>query len=150
MKTQATKCPLMRKVFDKYEQAAGVIILLGLVYVIVISKTKEVKDQGVYTVAKVLSLEGAESGVNLNIEIYLNKNRYSAIVDYWCKDHCVGNFYYVKVLPGDPAKYPFLMGDKPVPPCILDSVKSFEGWSEIPACSTTEAAFEPARQHLQQ
>jgi hypothetical protein len=120
---------------DQYDQVIGVIIIVLLVFLFLYWKTGAVNNEGIITVAKVLRHEGAESGSELYIEIYLDDKKYITSVGQDCQQDCIGNYFFVKVMRNDPTDYPILYGHAPVPACIITNVKIFKGWSKIPDCS---------------
>lgn len=93
------------------------------------------KEQGVIIVAKVLRLEGAESGSDLYIEIYLKGKTYYTSVDQECQSDCIGNYFFIRVMTCNPVDYPILYGHQQVPDCKLKNVKEFDGWKNIPDCN---------------
>lgn len=127
----------MNKIIEfvqKYATALGFFVVLVCVYLYVSNKISNVDKNGVVTVAKVLKWEPAEQGSDLYIEIYLEDAKVVADIDQDCPADCVGNYFFVKVNRRKLDDYPIFYGDKPVPKCILDSVKVFHGWNSVPDC----------------
>ena len=96
---------------------------------------KYTDKHGIITVAKVTGFEGAESGSDLYLEIYLEGKKYKTSVGQGCQHDCIGRFFFVKVLRDNPTHYIIFYGYKPVPDCIMSNVIYFKGWKEIPDCN---------------
>lgn len=127
----------MKRVKDyirNHAELIFVLIVVAGIFLFVHFKQRNVKNEGVITVAKVTNYEGAESGSDLFIEIYLDNKIYSTRIGYGCGINCIGKFFFVKVNKNNPKDYPIFYGDKQVPDCILRSVKVYEGWEDFPQC----------------
>ena len=122
----------------KHETACITILVCICLFLFVRSQINQTKNDGIYTVAKVIKYEAAESGSDFHIDIYLDGKTYSTTVDQRCQSSCVGNYFFVKVRRDDPTVYPIFYGTKQVPDCIIQNVKSFKGWRSIPTVIITE------------
>lgn len=115
------------------EAIGAMVILIGISF-FVRFKVSQTNKYGIITVAKATRYEGAESGSDLYIDIYLEGKIYKTSVDQGCQYNCVGNYFFVKVLKNDPSGYVTFYGDKQVPDCIIKNVTYFKGWQDIPTC----------------
>jgi hypothetical protein len=112
-----------------------ILFTIAIVFIVIYAKKKtaHTEKNGVITVAKILKYEPAESGSSLKINIYLKDKVITTSVGTGCY-FCVGGYYFIKVIKDDPASYPLLLLDKPVPDCIIENIKYYQGWDSFPTC----------------
>ena len=119
----------------KYSEALGLLLIVALIYFYVTHQTGKTKRDGIYTIAKIIKWEPAESGSDLYIDIYLEDKIYHTSLGYGCQSsECIGRFFFIKVLRSKPTQYPILLDSLPVPDCIVTSFPDFPGWKKIPKC----------------
>ena len=120
----------------KYRVALSFLLLLVAIVLYVRYQLDSTKRNGIYTVAKIMKWEPAESGSDLYIDIYLSGKIYHSSLGDGCRSpECLGRFFFVKVLNSHPTHYPILLDNMPVPDCILKKFPDFPGWEEIPKCN---------------
>jgi hypothetical protein len=124
----------LTRILDGYSEIIAIIIAIVVIVFFVRHKISDVNANGVITVAKILRYEGAESGSNLYIEIYLEDRKITTSINKPCPPSCIGSYYFVKVKANDPVDYPIFYDDKQVPDCIVANVKYFKGWNYFPDC----------------
>jgi len=118
----------------KYEQPIGAIVIFIGIVIFVGYKMTNTKTHGLVTIAKVLRYEPAESGSELFIEIYFMNKKYVTSIGQEFQPGSFGRFFFIKIDPKQPENYPIFYADRPVPRCIIDSVKYFRGWLDFPTC----------------
>lgn len=118
----------------EHDQAIGTVLIVAVLFIVSYYKNKQVKEEGIFTIAKLIRFVGAESGSSLYIDIYLNNKVYHTSVNEDFEKGGIGKFYFIKVLKNAPTDYPILYGYKQVPSCILENVKDYKGWNRIPDC----------------
>ncbi|HKC36525.1 MAG TPA: hypothetical protein VKB95_10705 [Chitinophagaceae bacterium] len=118
---------------EKYGKAILVIFIVAIMAILGINHRNNVNRDGRITIAKVIDFQGASSGVNVHIIIYYGQKEYRKTVDVECND-CVGNYFFVKILPEDPQGYVIFYDRKQVPECILTKPIPPNGWDRIPQC----------------
>lgn len=128
----------MKKVvifFSNHSQSIFFIFILVGIFFFVRNKVNKTKKEGIITVAKVIRFEGAESGSNLYVDIFFKDKIYSTSLGDGCRADCVSKYFFIKISEDSPTDYAVLYGDKPVPSCIIENVKHFNGWKDFPDCS---------------
>jgi hypothetical protein len=114
--------------------APGIGVFLFIIIAIWYNNKKAnyTEKNGVVTVAKVI--ESAGEG-DVRIHIYYKGKIISDVVNINCY-FCLGGYYFAKVRKDDPENYPLFYEEKPVPDCIIEHVKYFEGWNDFPTCDS--------------
>ena len=110
------------------------LVLLAGIFGYLNTVTDYVEERGVITVAKATKCLGPAGGTELYFDIYLAGKVYATKVGTACVGADLGKYFFVKVYPGNPTISPVFYHDKEVPQCILDTIKYYPGWKEIPVC----------------
>lgn len=121
---------------SEYDQVICAIFVFIVIILFVRHKYNQVDEQGIITVAKVLRYEGAVSGSDLYIQIFLKDTSYITSINHECGFDCIGNYFFIKVSKDNPTKYPIFYSDRKVPECILKKITFFKGWKKIPTCES--------------
>jgi hypothetical protein len=122
------------KIFDEYSEVIVALIVVVAIFIFVFYKRQKVDSIGIITVAKVNQWESAESGSSLYISIYFEDKKYNTTLNMSCESYCIGNYYFIKINKNSPTDYPIFYEHKKVPDCIINSIKYFKGWKQIPTC----------------
>jgi hypothetical protein len=118
-----------------YGSSIGFILFIIILCWNACSKVNYTEKNGIVTVAKVIEYEAHEQGSSTLIHIYLGNKIIPTHVTPDCY-YCEGKYYFIKVLKDDPENTPLFYEDKPVPDCIIENVKYFEGWNDFPTCDS--------------
>ncbi len=115
------------------ETAIAAIVIIIALFFYVGYRSNKTKTDGVYTIAKVTGFKGAASGSFTYLDIYYQNKIYQTSIDELC-NQCMGKYYFVKVNLKNISQFPHFYSEKAVPECILDTIKYYPGWKQIPDC----------------
>ena len=109
------------------------VFVISMFVIYSLFRKYQLDSHGVITIAKVVRYENAESGDNLWVKVYYNGQIYETMSGSSCYS-CIGQFFFVRIVKGDPTGVVILYNDNPVPDCILQKPLPVDGWKEIPTC----------------
>lgn len=81
---------------DRYARELGACVIIIGIFLFVGYKMNHTRRYGLITVARVVRYEGAVSGSDLYIDIYVRNTVYRTSVGQDCQYDCIGNFFFTK------------------------------------------------------
>ena len=117
----------------KFKGFIVTVIAIFFIYLYVISKHKEINENGVIVLVRVDYYEGASDGAYLHLSVFYNGEIVHTSIDSKCRN-CEGKYFFGKIESGKPDGYLVLYKDVQVPQCILTETLPPQGWKEIPHC----------------